>query len=247
MVYVPNNIVLIPNFRNNDSSNPYKNRVKYCKIERMEFLEAEQQEISDFVEKRTDRRVRLEDLMEGGKYNTTPFKLDDSLVPILFGGFMLGEGCMTQEELEICLDPFGDGETKLIQMPNRNTYFSSQNTFLTQPLLSSSETLSLLGDRNTARKSSCYKVDFSNLTCESLDIDLYLNSVTRILQSPHSIEYLSPSQVNFFNLITSNPFTILNASQKITLYTMNKVLENLFGIKIKKIRGCEQPYTLTRI
>ena len=247
MVYIPNNIVLIPNFRDKDSSNPYKDRVKYCKIERVGFLEAEQQEISDFVEMRTDGRVRLEDLMKRGKYNTTPFKLDDSLVPILFGGFMLGEGCMTQEELEICLDPFEDNETKLVQMPNRNTYFSSQNIFFTKPLLSSSEALSLLGDRNTARESSRYKVDFSSLTGESLDLDLYLNPVTRILQSPHSIEYLSPLQVKVFNLIISNPFTNLNPSQKTTLHTMNKMLEYFFRIKIKKIKGCEQPYTVIRI
>ncbi|MCH8519611.1 MAG: hypothetical protein LAT82_02550 [Nanoarchaeota archaeon] len=247
-MYLAQNLVLVPNFRSKDDKNPYKNRSNFCPLEEISYIEFSQLEIDEFVRRRTHEKSGLEELMQRGKYNVTPFMKDDSLLPILYGGFMLGEGCMTIEEIGDCIDPLGEYDGNLLNGDNLNSYFHRQNKFFENCFLSSRSKLSSLGLRNSARESK-----FRPLNLEiGIDVveetqGIQVNDVTRLIRiGEKNFVELSQSELEVLSNIESNPFIkfSLGSSQTVFLTRLNNKLSQLMKFKILRKGGHDNPYAL---
>ena len=97
---VSTGLVPIINFRHSHTHEVYPNYGRVRKSqEDDEYILFPREDISSFLGERTGSNIRLEDLMKGGAHNITPFIRDDSNIPVLYGMFMLGQGCMASDEV----------------------------------------------------------------------------------------------------------------------------------------------------
>lgn len=254
MVYVPDHTVVVPNFRERDVTNPYdRSRFLYCSVEDIQYVQFTQKEISDFIRNHTKKRlggeIKLEDLMVGGRFNVSPFTEDDSLVPLIFGGFMLGEGCMTQQEFLTCRDPLGEDE---FERPNELTsLITNLNDVVYPPFLFKESGVRTLGSIFDARRSR----DRSLNIFGNKEVYIAYNPVTSVLLLKRSFGDIEQKDTymrlkvprgvtRLMTKIEQEKSLRINPSERNSLVHLNSILKRYKNLSLKKVGGHDGSYEL---